>query len=138
VNAGEVASGVDITIPLDGLHTVAGTVNALADGHPLGRAIVRLLYADDREKARQISPLQDGSFSFEYVPEGKYIVQVSEAQDAAEKDPQSSPGDQETGTPKTNLIRHYADMEIPLEVLADIDDVQFQLTAVPTAKPGQP
>jgi hypothetical protein len=47
-----------------GLHGVAGNVAALADGHALCRGTVRLLYADDREKARESLIMEDGSFSF--------------------------------------------------------------------------
>jgi len=85
VQAGEVVGGADIVIPLSGLHAVAGTVTALADGHALGRGTVRLLYADDREKARETSILDDGSFSLQYIAEGKYILAVSGAQDAEQK-----------------------------------------------------
>jgi hypothetical protein len=136
VQAGEVAGGADIEIPLSGLHTVAGTVTALADGHALGHATVRLLYADDREKARETSLLEDGSFSFEYVPEGKYILQVSGAQDAEPKDSQSAPGDAQTMAPKPPL--HYTDKELPLNVMDDGDDIQVQLAVTPPDKPQQP
>ena len=86
MQAGEIAGGADIVIPLSGLHEVAGTITALADGHVLGRGTVRLLYADDREKARETSILDDGSFSLQYVAEGKYILAVSGAQDAEQKE----------------------------------------------------
>jgi len=68
VGAGETASGVDIEIPLSGLHTVSGAVTALADGHPINHGTVRLLYADDREKARETALVEDGTYSMEYVP----------------------------------------------------------------------
>ena len=91
VQAGETAGGADIVIPLSGLHNVAGTVTALADGHALGHGTVRLLYADDREKARETSVLDDGSFSLQYVAEGNYILAVSGAQDAEQKAAEPGP-----------------------------------------------
>ncbi len=60
VAAGETAGETDIDIPLSGLHTVSGTVSALADGHPLPHGTVRLLYAEDRESARETPLLDDG------------------------------------------------------------------------------
>ena len=81
VQAAEIANGVDIEIPLNGLHTVSGNISALADGHAISHATVSLLYADDRDKTREATPLEDGSFSLEYVPEGKYIVQITGAED---------------------------------------------------------
>ncbi len=136
VQAGEVARGVDIEIPLSGLHTVSGSVADVADGHALGRGTVRLLYADDREKARESSLFEDGSFSFEYVPEGKYILQVSGGQDAEQKDSGTGSGDSETADSKGGAARRYAEKELPLTVMGDMEDLQMQLTRIPPDKPG--
>ena len=131
VRAGEIASGVDIEIPLSGLHTVAGSVSSLADGHALGRGTVRVLYADDREKARESSIQEDGSFSFAYMPEGTYILQVTGAQEAERKD--SEPGAE--GAAAKAAIARYADKELPITVVSDVDDLQLQLAVTP---PGAP
>jgi hypothetical protein len=122
VQAGEIASGADIEIPLSGLHTVAGTVSSLADDHALGRGTVRLLYADNREKAREVSLTEDGSFSFQYVAEGKYILAVSGAQDTEPKADQPGP---------VVAVSRYADKEIPFAVLTEMTDLQIQLAATP-------
>ena len=121
VEAGEVADGVDIVIPLSGLHTVAGTVSVLADGHAPSAATVRLLYADDREELRKVGIQDDGSFALEYVPEDKYVVRVTDASDAA---------------PKAGGAAHpYADMEIPLMVKDDVSGVSIQLKNVTPVTP---
>jgi len=136
VQAGEIARGEDIEISLSGLHTVAGFVTAAADGHALNRASVRLLYADDREKARE-SSLNDGGFSFAYVPEGSYILQVSGAQDAEQKNSEPAQGD--AAAPASNAVpaRVYMDKELPVTVMADMDDIQVQLNNPPPDKPQQ-
>jgi hypothetical protein len=133
--AGETASGAQIVIPLSGLHTVAGTVSALADGHALGKGTVRLLYADDREKARENSILGDGSFSFAYVPEGNYILEVRGAQDAEQKDSPPATADADAAAQKSNAPRRYADKELPVIVMGDVDDLQVQLAPI---APDQP
>jgi hypothetical protein len=135
VQAAEIFKTADIEIPLSGLHTVAGTVSAIADGHALGRGTVRLLYADDRERARETSLLEDGSFSLEYVPESKYVLQVSGAQDAEAKGPESAPGGSEATPSTANTPLRYADKEIPVTVLGDMEDIQVQLTSVRPDKP---
>jgi hypothetical protein len=135
VQAGEAASGADIVIPLSGLHTVAGTVTALADGHALGMGTVRLLYADDREKARETSILDDGSFSLQYVAEGKYILAVSGARDAEQKAAAPSPDNSPAAASKPAPAGRYADKEIPLTVLGEMDDLQIPLAAAPPDKP---
>jgi hypothetical protein len=125
VQAGEIANGVDIEIPLNGLHTVSGNITALADGHAINHATVRLLFADDREKARESAPIEDGGFTFEYVPEGKYIVQVTGAQDAEPDQPAES-GNEAKAKPAI----HYADKEIPVTVEDDLGELQIQLVPV--------
>ena len=129
VAAGESAGDTDIEIPLSGLHTVAGTVTALSDGHALGSGTVRLLYADDREKARETSPLEDGTFSFEYVPEGKYILQVTGAHDVEQKAVTSGQGEAESTTEESTPAHTYADKEIPLNVLRDTEGINLSLSA---------
>ena len=127
VQAGETAGGADIEIPLSGLHTVAGTVTALPDGHPVGHGTLRLLYADDREKARETSLLEDGTFSFEYVAEGKYILQVNGAQYTEQKAPDQPQSDAPPSNPTP--AHSYVDKEIPLTVLNDIEDISLTLAA---------
>lgn len=129
VQAGETANGVDIVVPLTGLHKVAGTVTAVADGHALGRGRVQLLHADDRELARQTSLLKDGSFEFEFVPDGRYVLQISGAADA---DPDGG------GQPKHTPAQTYQDKEMPLIVAGDTEDVNFPVTATPPEKTQAP
>jgi hypothetical protein len=129
VAAGETAGDTDIEIPLTGLHTVAGAVTALPDGHPVGHGTLRMLYADDREKARETSLLEDGSYSFEYVAEGKYILQLTGAQDEEQKESDSNSANAEAATVKSVPIRHYTDKEIPLSVLNDIEDMNLAVAA---------
>jgi hypothetical protein len=135
VQAGEIIRGADIIIPLSGSHTVSGTVTAFTDGHPLGHATVRMLYADDREKARETSLLDDGSFSFEYVPEGSYILQVSGAKDAEPKDAAAAPGGTDAKPASVDPTPRYADKEIPIQVLGDIEDMPVSLATIPQENP---
>jgi hypothetical protein len=135
VGAGEVSSGADIEIPLSGLHTVAGTVSALADSHALKDATVRLLYADDREITREVKSLDDGSFSFSYVPEDKYILQVSGAQEAEQEAAETDSGSSGSAASKPVLVRRYADKETAVTVIGEMDDIQMQLVLIPPEKP---
>jgi len=125
VQVGETANGADIVIPLTGLRNVAGTVTAVSDGHPVGRGKVQLLYADDREVARKSSLLEDGSYTFGFVPDGSYILQVSGVADA----------DQKTdGKTKARPAQTYVDKEMPLVVAGDMEDVNIPVAATPPDK----
>jgi hypothetical protein len=106
VGNGEPVSGVDITIPVNGLHTIRGFATALRDGHGLDRGQLELLYADDREKKMTARVEEDGSFAFVYVPEDRYVLRLTGA-------------------------KAYSDTELPLVVQGDMDGV---VIAAPEAK----
>jgi hypothetical protein len=135
VSAGETHDGVDIVLPLDGLFTVAGNITAGTDAHAPSQATVHLLYADDREEARQAAMLKDGSFSFDYVPGGSYILQVTNAQDvvasAAEQNAGSSGPGSGAAPQAAPQVHRYMDKETPLTVQSDMDDVQVTLVEPP-------
>lgn len=134
LQAGEMAGGTDIEIPLTGLHMVSGTVTAFVDGHALGKGTLRLLYADDREKAREVPLEEDGSFSFEYVPEGKYILRVEGAQDADVKGADGAQGDSDAAAQKAAPVVRYMDKEMPLTVQEDVVDVAMAVGVTPPDK----
>jgi hypothetical protein len=138
VQAGESANGADIVVPLTGLHTVAGRVTVLSDGHAPDHATIRLLYADDREKAREIKDLDEGSFSFPYVPEGKYILEVADANDGEQQIKTTNPDGTSETTTVPNSARHYAGKELPVTVQDDMDDLQIALNLVPRVQPPTP
>jgi dipeptidyl aminopeptidase/acylaminoacyl peptidase len=99
---------------------VSGSVTALFDGHPVQHGTVRLLNADDREKARETELDDDGSFTFEYVPKDNYVLVVTGARDE----------------PKDAAVRPYADKEIPLAVVNDLEGISLSLStpAAPRAQ----
>lgn len=141
VSAGETHTGVDIELPLDGLFTVAGNITAGTDAHTPSQATVHLLYADDREQARQTAMLKDGSFNFEYVPAGNYILQITNAQDAAPSAPAQTAagqtGDGSGAAPQAAPgIHKYMDKETPLSVQDDMTDVQVTLAEPPPPQPA--
>jgi hypothetical protein len=133
VVAGENATGTDIEIPLSGLHKVTGSVTALSDAHPITGGTVRLLYADDREPARQTDLDDNGDFEFDYVPDGKYIVTVSGAHDEEKKDAGPANGGGQSQTTQSVPTVMYADKEMPISVLNDVGNLNFTL---PLAAPG--
>ncbi|MBS1804901.1 MAG: hypothetical protein JST28_16195 [Acidobacteria bacterium] len=120
VSEGEVARGADIVIPISGLRTVGGRVEAVEDGHALEHATVTLLFADDHEQSRKVSIDNEGSFRFEYVPEDSYILRVSGAKDGSEDEGKES---------------LYSDKEMSLHVHSDLNDVNVMLTRVPVHAP---
>jgi hypothetical protein len=134
VSDGETVRGADIVIPLSGMHTLAGHIEAAADGRAPSQATVTLLYADDRELARKTPMDKDGSFSFEYVPEDAYVLHISEAADEAD----SADGDLQEGSGQTaapRAARKYHDREMFLNLISDMADVDVSLTNTAAPKP---
>lgn len=141
LTAGEVLNGQEVVIPLDSLHTLSGTVTVAADDHAPTAAVVHLLYADDRKQVRQVSIDNDGSFTFEFVPEDHYIVRVTNAEDHEAPEGDNSENgnnnaESNTAQPPAPPPNPYADKEMPLQLQGDITDVSMQLAPVAdTPKP---
>jgi len=93
-----------------------------------------MLYADDREPARETSLDDNGNYEFDYVPDGKYILTISGAQDDEKKENGPGKGDQQEQTTQSAPARVYADKEMSLNVLNDLGNLNFSLPlATPVA-----
>jgi hypothetical protein len=108
---GEDRTGVDLTIPVSGLHTVRGVVSAKADGSVVKKGTVQLLDPEDKTIVREADIANDGTFVFHYVVNGSYVVKVS-AEDGGSKASTFDPATQ-------NLL-----------VEADVQDLNFALDAM--------
>jgi hypothetical protein len=128
VGEGEQLGGLDITIPLAGLHTVRGMVTAKRDGHALNKGRVQLLYADDRKEAQYAELDREGNFVLPYVPEDKYILRATGGEDMEliQKHEFNSNFTEE------KTLRKYGEVEIPLTVQAEMSAVEL---AVPDVAP---
>ena len=86
--AGDTLDDVDITFPTDGLHVISGSVVAKSDQHPINAGTIELQDPADKTDKLRVSMIgKDGSFQFNYVPDGTYRLQVTSAADM-----QSAPG----------------------------------------------
>jgi hypothetical protein len=108
---GEDSPGIDIVIPTSGLLVLQGSIVAKTDGHNISKGTVSLLDPDDRTVLREADIQKNGSFGFNYVTSGNYLVQV-EAQANAGELP-------------------YDPLTVPLRVGSDMTDLTF---AVPTKR----
>lgn len=137
VGEGEQVGGLDLTIAGDGLHSLRGTVVAKLDGHPVSRAHVELLYADDRELIRtdEIGGESDegGSFEFSYVPAGRYILRLIDAVDT-EKVQQHEFNSDFTFTDE-RVIHKYDVAELPVMVQGDVSGVELAAPEIAANKP---
>jgi hypothetical protein len=131
VSAGETVGGADIVIPLKAIHPVGGTLReAVGEQAPI-KATLRLLYADDRETAMTVSAFADGSFLFPFVPEGTYVLQVTEA--SYNEEIVAGQGDAKAKT----KVHEFAPREISVLVDKDVSDLAVALVELPPKKVAQ-
>ena len=117
VGNGEQAGGVDITIPVDGLHMVEGSLTARRDGHGLKGNQLDVLFADDREVMRTMQTDDDGDFQIPYVPTGSYILQVPGPEDVETNEDHPTRGESRFSF---RTLQRYKPVEMPLLVQGDV------------------
>jgi hypothetical protein len=112
VDAQEV-TGQDITIPVSKLHSLSGTVVDSRTGQGVNDGRVLLLNADDGSTLSSINiDAQSRSFRFPFVPEGSYILRITNAREVVFE---PSSADSVLGAPpKQNVLRTYNAAEMPL------------------------
>jgi len=113
VGSGEDRAGEDLTIPLTGLHRITGFVTAKHDGHPLSHGTVALLDPDDKTCLQYTGLQSSGVFSFDSVPDGKYLLRFDDVADVENE----------------HYIRTYQPIDRLLIVQSDISALDFVLTA---------
>ena len=120
VDAGEDITDADISIPLGQLHEVSGTLVA-NDGHPVTGQI-QLLDPDTREQIANTWSQEGGAFHFLHVPEGSYIVKVTDGKDLGPEDVRYA-SDHKTAVTSRPTLHTYSSLEQPLIVQTDIQSL---------------
>jgi len=134
VSLGEDVDGIDIVFPLESLHLVSGTVVAKTDNHPVNSAWVSVLDPETKETLRRTRIEDDGSFKFNYVPEGQYQLLTNHAGDT---DKNAPGGAVQMWNP--TLLKSYQDVTIPIEVKSDLTGLTVQVADQPAATtPAKP
>jgi hypothetical protein len=120
ITAGEDRADAGIVIPLSHLHTVSGTLTAKRDGHALNQGRAILLYRADKSEVQDDWVEADGSFSFSFIPEGEYLLQIRHAADTELREGRSSDG---TSVVLPVPVHSYSEFEQPLSVPGDLTGV---------------
>lgn len=138
VGVGEDVEGIDIIFPLDDLHAVSGSVVAKADNHAVDSGTILLEDSDTKATLRTAMIEQDGTFHFNYVPEGHYLLKSSGAGDS-DKSGGTDNGNDLMRMMRTKVLKSYGDAELPLTVKSDTTGLTLQLSdqaAAPNVVPG--
>lgn len=109
----------DISIPLSKLHSISGVVTALSDGHPINNGHLEIEEPRDEESIVQAELSEDGTFHLEGVPEGSYLLRVT---DASDKETQNVAfvGEHNVVVNNEKTIHRYGDLEQTIKVEGDV------------------
>ena len=130
ISAGEVRNGADLEIPLNAIHSVAGSVTQAITNQPPTTARLRLRYADDREEALAVDMFSDGSFLFPFVYQGSYILEVS---DAVYSEP-TTPEPADRSAKAASRDHRLANREVTLTVDGNLTDIKVPLVEAPPSR----
>ena len=113
VKAGSERTGVDITLPIHALHGISGFVAAAA--HTITGGQLSLTGLDDQDFRSNTQINEDGSFQFNFIPEGRYTLAVTYASDAPPRgpgrsDPRRPPPSDSFGPAQTTVTLHTGDL----------------------------
>jgi len=133
LKTGEELLDQQVTLNLNGVHSVSGTVTSAEDHHGINSGTVQLTDAADKDFVRGTSVDAAGGFNITFVPPGTYTLKVSGAEDT-EPGPKIDP---KTGKEKKaslfgtseKTIRSYSDSRKDVVVLdSDLAGQNLELT----------
>jgi hypothetical protein len=136
LNDGEDDSNEDIVIPLSKLHSVTGSIVQARTGRVVNAGTATLLYPDDNSQAASARVDKDDStFRFDFVPEGNYILKVTNARDVTREEIPNRPGSLPPTHTEETTIRTYGPQQQPIVITGDMSGV---LVSVPDAASEKP
>lgn len=132
LRAADDVSGIDITLPVDALHELHGTVTA-KDGRTLNMGALTLTDNADPTLSFHSKLQRDGTFAFHQVPAGNYTLAASEARIGKPLNPNEPMAENFAQLQPTNA---FADGSLTLLVKdADLNDLTLTLDEIPLPKP---
>jgi len=132
IGEGEESTGNNITIPLSKLHSISGSLLSVS-GHLIDAGEIALYTMPDNSKiAHAQVESEDSTFHMDFVPEGHYVLRVTNARDVTRETIPPPPGSTDEPKDHETLIQEYGPYEAPFEVTGDMTAVS--LTIPPKAK----
>jgi hypothetical protein len=132
ISDGEDSSGDNITIPISRLHSISGSLLNVS-GHLINTGEVALYTMPDNIKivSTQVES-EDSAFHMDFVPEGHYVLRVTNARDVTRQTIQPPPGSTDEPKDVETTVQVYGPYEAPFEVVGNMTAVN--LTIPPEAK----
>jgi hypothetical protein len=135
---GENDAGEDIVIPISKLHSITGSITQRT-GRVINAGTVVLQYPDDHSEAASAKVDKDDStFHFDFIPEGNYILKVTDARDVSREEISNGPAAIPPTHTKETTIKNYGEQQQPIVVVGDMSDIVVPVPekgAAPKATP---
>ena len=136
--AGQELTGQDMMLPISKLHKLTGRVAAGPDAHLVNAANVALFTrVDNKQLATSEISRDDGLFHFEFVPDGDYILRVTDARDVVWEAPTPASTSMPMPFPaqdKERVLATYGNVDQPLILSGEMLGVTA--TIPPDTKPS--
>lgn len=124
---GDQRNGVEVVFPINGLHTISGSVVAKSDNHPVNSGTLALEDPDTKTPVRTATIGEDGTFRLNYVPDGSYLLKVNAAADT-ELNSGETPAASDLGRMMSSkTLRSYGPAELPLALTGDVNGIVLQV-----------
>lgn len=120
IKPGDERGGEDIQIPVSRLHTLRGNVIAAHDGHLINGGRVELRYPDDNSEEAATKINSDGTFEFSFVPEGDYLLHVTNAADTEYTEKPNPYSSMPPTVTDSRVLRKYGVADVPIQVGGDV------------------
>ena len=133
----DLSSGEDLTlpdfeIPLSKLHTITGTLLVGETGVPANAGRVALLYPDDQTELTSTSVSKDdNAFHFVYVPEGNYLLKVTDARQVSRTEFNNCDACMFPTRTVERTLRTFGDAQQPLVITNDITGLTVTIPPAP-------
>ena len=139
LTSGQELTGQDMLLPVGKLRHVTGRVAAGADSHIVNAAKVSMVTRDDgKELASSRVSREDGLFHFDFVPDGDYLLKVTDVRDVTydpvRPDPKAAdPFEALKPQDKERTLQTYGNTELPMLLDGNRDGIT--ITVPRDAKP---
>lgn len=124
---GDHRDGIEVIFPVNGLHSLSGTVTAKVDKHAVNSGTIQLQDPDTKASVRTGLVGDDGTFKLSYVPEGSYLLKVTAAADAEQKSGDAPAAFDFGRMANVKIIHSYGPAEMPLLVSGDVNGITLQV-----------